>query len=204
MTANRIFFYYAPGPHPRRLCLASFGCAAVTSTTGCLVGSTASSADLNAVTLDNRIRQQLVSNFGRHRARLVTRIGGELELEVLALPHILDPAVAERVQGVDDRLAPRIEHRRLQRDEYPRAHQDTPALRLCSGRPESKSRGAATGVLKTRSKILPTFFNCTLRSNASSTVLASRTRMTSASSRSSCLKSFFSSYERSAFRCTHS
>ena len=38
----------------------------------------------------------------------------EVELEVLALPHVGDGVVAERVQRLGDRVALRIEHRRLQ------------------------------------------------------------------------------------------
>ena len=49
-------------------------------------------------------------------------VGRQIELEVLALPDVLDAAVAERVQRVGDGLALRIEHRRLQRDEHARAH----------------------------------------------------------------------------------
>ena len=37
------------------------------------------------------------------------------------------PAVPQRVQRVNDRLPLRVEHRRLQGDEYARAHQDTPS-----------------------------------------------------------------------------
>src|SRR5688572_31222544 len=99
------------------------------------------------------------------------------------------------MERIHDGLPLRIEDRWLQRHEYPRPHQDTPALRLCSGRPEPESRDAGTGALNTRSKILSTFFSCTSKSNASSTVLWSRTRITSPSAMSSCLKSFFSSYE---------
>src|SRR5688500_19215996 len=80
------------------------------------------SADLNAITLDYRIRQQLVGNFRRHRPCFVSRLGRQLELEIFTLADVFDPAVPERVQCVDDRLALRIEYRRLQRDEHSRAH----------------------------------------------------------------------------------
>src|SRR5687767_6261843 len=104
------------------------------------------SADLNAITLDYRIRQQLVGNFRRHRPCFVSRLGRQLELEIFTLADVLDPAIPERVQCVDDRLALRIEYRWLQRDEHSRAHQDTPVVRRCSGRPERASRDAATGI----------------------------------------------------------
>src|SRR5688572_29231940 len=193
MTANFIvvsaFLSFVVGPHPQeqppraRAPLLALG----GSCCSWLLGE--ASANLNAITFDHRIRQQLIRDCRRHRSRAVRRIRGELELEILALPDILYPAVPQRVQGVDDGLSLRVEHRWLQRHEHPRAHQDTPA---------------ATGILNTRSKIWSTFLSCTFRSNASSTVFESSTPMTSVSASSSCLKSFFSSYERRALRCTHS
>src|SRR6266508_1764456 len=80
------------------------------------------SVDLDAITFDDGIGEHLVGNLRRQRARL-RRLGGrEIELEVLALPHVLDVAVAERMQRVGNRFALRSEDGRLQRDENPRSH----------------------------------------------------------------------------------
>ena len=79
-------------------------------------------SNLDAVALDHRVGQQLVGDLGRERPGL-RRLGRrEIELEVLALPHVRDAAVAERMQRVGDGPALRVEHRRLERDEDARAH----------------------------------------------------------------------------------
>ena len=73
---------------------------------------------LDVVLFNYRVREELVVNLRRKRARLVGGFRGELELEVLALPHVADGAVAHRVQGIGDGLSLRIEDRGLQRHEY--------------------------------------------------------------------------------------
>src|SRR5437867_7127892 len=80
------------------------------------------SVNLYAIAFDHRVRQQLVRDFGGERSRL-RRLGRrEIQLEVLALPHILDGAVAERMQRIGDRAALRIEHGRLERYEDTGSH----------------------------------------------------------------------------------
>src|SRR5262245_41528204 len=85
------------------------------------------SVDLDAITFDDRVGEHAVGDlggepacFGRFRSR-------EIELEVLALPHVLDRAVAERLERVGDRPALRVEHGWLQRDEHARTHAATPS-----------------------------------------------------------------------------
>ena len=102
---------------PRRLGLASFGCSAMVATIGCVVRS---SANLNSIALDNRICQQLVRNL---RPSTVRRRSNRPPppARKCCLANVLHSTVAERMQRVDDGLSLRIEHRRLQRDEHPRA-----------------------------------------------------------------------------------
>ena len=51
------------------------------------------SVDLDAITFDDRIREQLVGDFGGERAApAAASVGREIELEVLALPDVLDAA----------------------------------------------------------------------------------------------------------------
>ena len=57
----------------------------------------------------------LVGHFrGQRAAPRAASARREIELEILALPDVLDAAVAERMQRVGDRPALRVEHRRLQ------------------------------------------------------------------------------------------
>src|SRR5438046_8174451 len=75
------------------------------------------SVDLDPIAFDHRIREELVRDLRGERSgrgRLGRR---QIELEVFALPDILDRAVAERMERVGDRLALRVEDRRLERDE---------------------------------------------------------------------------------------
>src|SRR5262249_55781430 len=123
------------------------------------------------------------------RARLLGLARRQVELEVLALPHVLDRAVAERVQRVRDGSSLRIEHRWLQRDKHLRTH--------------ARYTFSETG-WKTRSKIWSTCFNWSSRSNARSMSTGVNTRMTSASASSSAFSSRPSSNDRMALRCTHS
>src|SRR5687767_9699950 len=81
-----------------------------------------SSLHFDPVTLDDRVREQLVGNFGGERLGLSGFGGREIELEVLPLPNIFHAGIAERMQRVGNRAPLRIEHRWLQRDEYSRAH----------------------------------------------------------------------------------
>ena len=93
--------------------------------------------DLDAITLDHRVREQLVGDLGRQRPGL-GRLGRlEIELEVLALPHVIDGAVAKRVQRVGNRFSLRIEHGRLERDEHACTHTLTLAL---GARPSNAQR----------------------------------------------------------------
>src|SRR5215208_4706141 len=78
--------------------------------------------DFHPVTFNHWVREELIGDLGRERARLVGRLGRELELEVLALTHVADARVPHRVQGVGNRVPLRVEHRRLQRDEYASFH----------------------------------------------------------------------------------
>src|SRR3954447_24839791 len=87
--------------------------------------------NLHPVTLDHRVREELVRYFRGKRPRLVGRRGGHFELEVLALPDIPDPRVAERMQGFGNGLALGVEHRRLQRDEHARSHSFQLHARSC-------------------------------------------------------------------------
>src|SRR5438552_2662714 len=85
------------------------------------------SLDLNPIALDHRICEHFGGDFRGQRARLARFGGREVELEVLALPHVLDASVAERLQGVGNRAALGIEHRRLQRHEHARTHRLRPS-----------------------------------------------------------------------------
>ena len=110
--------------------------------------------DLDPITLDHRIREQLVGDLGGQRARLLGGRGRELELEVLALADVADARVAQRVQRVGDRLALRIEDRRLQCDEDSGFHRSPCHAPAC--RPdvyELTDRGTDAN---TRSKIAST------------------------------------------------
>src|SRR5207344_1266970 len=84
------------------------------------------SVHLDAIALNHRVGEQLVSHFGRHDPRLRGLRRREIELEVLPLADVLDAAVAERMQRVGDGLSLRIEHGRFERDEHTCAHAYTP------------------------------------------------------------------------------
>src|SRR5688500_19565570 len=75
------------------------------------------SADLNAITLDYRIRQQLVGNFRRHRPCFVSRLGRQLDLEIFNLADVLDRAVPERRHCAAEHLPSGIAYRRPPHDE---------------------------------------------------------------------------------------
>src|SRR5476649_2220467 len=75
------------------------------------------SVHLDAIAFDHRIGQKLVGDFGGQRLRLRGFRRREIELEILALPDVFNPVVAERMQRVGDGLALRVEHRLLERDE---------------------------------------------------------------------------------------
>src|SRR5262245_13825017 len=85
------------------------------------------SVHLDAITLDDRVRKYPVGDFRRELTRLRGFPSGEVELEILALPHVLDRAVAERLERVGNRPSLRVEHGRFQRDEHSRAHAATPS-----------------------------------------------------------------------------
>src|SRR2546423_15127797 len=76
-----------------------------------------SSPDLHAKLLDDGVRQNVArQRFGRlTRARLVRRVV-QGDLEILALPHVRYPAVAQKLDRVLYGLALRVEHARLQCD----------------------------------------------------------------------------------------
>src|SRR5262245_18987376 len=80
------------------------------------------SLNLDAIAFDDGVRQDFVGDFGRERSGLVRFLRRQIELEVLPLPYVFDGAVAKRLERVRDGLTLRIEHRRLQRDEYARSH----------------------------------------------------------------------------------
>src|SRR5262249_6196632 len=113
----------------------------------------------------------------------------EIELEVLSLPDIGDRAVPERVQRFSNRMTLRIEDGRFQRDEHTSFH-EAPAGARCPA------------LAKTRAKIASTFRICAPRSNVSSMTAGGSTFVTSASARSSDLKSACSANDRIALRCT--
>src|SRR5690242_5311345 len=74
------------------------------------------SSDLDRVILDHRVGQQLPAHLvdpgaRRRRVRL-----GELQFDQLALADLADPAKAQPLQGVADRLALRIEYSGFQAD----------------------------------------------------------------------------------------
>ena len=92
-------------------------------------GDRDATVDLDPIALDHRIREQLVGDLGGQRARLVGDVDVELELEVLALPHVADAGVAHRVQRLGDRLPLRIEDRWLQRDEHSGFHRSQSPLK---------------------------------------------------------------------------
>src|SRR5207253_9023416 len=72
--------------------------------------------DFDPIALDDRVREQLVGDFGRQHLGLRRFGRRQVELEVLALPNVLDAAVAERMQRVDDGPALRVEDGRLEGD----------------------------------------------------------------------------------------
>src|SRR5262249_25979921 len=66
--------------------------------------------------LDHRIRQDFPGHLlDSPLGFLDAAIGVEIDLKVLALPHIADPSIAQRGQRAADSLALRVEHRLLQR-----------------------------------------------------------------------------------------
>src|SRR6266852_1750098 len=79
------------------------------------------SANLDAITFDHRIREQLVGDLCGQRLRLGSLRRCQIKLEILALPNVLDAVVAQRMERVRNRAALRIEHRWLQRHKHSRA-----------------------------------------------------------------------------------
>src|SRR3990167_6584166 len=77
------------------------------------------SVHFNPVALNHRVGQQLVGDFRSERPGLRRFGRRQIELEGFPLP---DDGVAERMQGVGDGLALRIEHRWFERHENARAH----------------------------------------------------------------------------------
>ena len=78
--------------------------------------------DFNPVTLDDRVRQQLVRRLRRQPPCFICGARVDVELEVFPLPHVFDGGVAKRMERVGDGLSLRIEHGRLERYEHAGAH----------------------------------------------------------------------------------
>src|SRR3954462_3434486 len=97
------------------------------------------SIDFDAIAFYHRVRQQLVGDFGRQPSRLRGFGRLQIELEVLALAHVLDAAVPERMERVGDRLALRAEDQRLQRDAHARTPQEPSANVVLNTRPKMSS-----------------------------------------------------------------
>src|SRR5437763_3251516 len=76
-----------------------------------------SSLDLHAKVLDDGVRQNVARQRRGQlaRARLVRRVV-QSDLEILALPNVLYPLVAQKLDRVLYGLALRVEHARLQCD----------------------------------------------------------------------------------------
>src|SRR6266851_2934590 len=125
MTANFMYYFRAGalllllcwGPTPST-CRGSLTLAAVPRRTARFV-------NFNAITLNDRIREQLVGHFGRKRLRLRGLRRRQVELEVLALPHVLNPAIAQRMQRLGDGAPLWIEDRRFQSNEDAGSHWKT-------------------------------------------------------------------------------
>src|SRR4029077_1181435 len=81
------------------------------------------SVHLDAVALDHRVGEDLVRDVGGELLGLRPLGRRQIELEVLALPHVRDVQIAERLQRIDDRPALGIEHRWLQSDKHTRTHE---------------------------------------------------------------------------------
>src|SRR4029453_4112385 len=102
------------------------------------------SVHLDAITFDDRIRQNLVRDLRSQRFR-GTRLGcGQIELEVFALPDIGYAVVTERVQGVRNHLALGIEDGWLERDKDARAH----AVRPSQGEKRDRRYGRRASVAR--------------------------------------------------------
>src|SRR5262245_58953374 len=136
------------------------------------------SLDLDAVALNHRVCEQFVGDLGRQRFRFRGLGGRQIELEVFALPHVIDAVVAERVQRVGDGPALGVEHGRLERDKDARAH--------VSFLVNQTGWGTCS---KTRSKMESTCLSWSSRLNARSMSPGGSTRVTSASASNSALKS---------------
>src|SRR5262245_26343822 len=117
------------------------------------------------VVLDHRIREQLPGEFLEQAARLGLGSRRELDLEQLALAHVLDRGVAELTARRADRLALRIEHVGLELHLDQRLH-------------ESSSSDASASV---RSKIASTWRSASSRLNARSISSFASTRVISES-----------------------
>src|SRR6187399_661170 len=130
---------------------------------------------LDAVALDDRIREQLVRHL-RHAGLSGSWIGvGQLHLKELALANIRDVGITERDERVGNDAALRIEDGGFQRDVDASFH-------------------AVNTLLNTAS----TLRSCSFKSNAFSISAAGNTLVTSGSASRSPLKSFCSWNERIA------
>src|SRR5262249_56729750 len=69
-----------------------------------------SSADLDAIVLDDRIGEELLGGVFQRALGPSDILGFELDVEHLALAHARDPWDAERLERAFDRLPLRIEH----------------------------------------------------------------------------------------------
>src|SRR5687767_1659246 len=174
--------------------------------------------NLDPITLDHGVRQDLVGDVRRQLAGLVGGGGVDLELEVLALADVADAGVAHRMEGLGNRPPLGIEDGRLERNEDPGFHLfllrwgPTPIACRRSLSLATVSEGTGSNSTRlydnagpnTRPKIESTFRSWSLRSNAFSISAAGKTLIRSVSASSSDLKSFCSWNDRMAFRCTHS
>src|SRR6185436_9575832 len=78
--------------------------------------------NLNPVAFDHGVREQFVGHLGGEGPGLGDLRRRKIQLEIFPLPYVVDARVPERMERLGNRPALRIEHRRLQRDEYSRAH----------------------------------------------------------------------------------
>src|SRR5262245_30224477 len=85
------------------------------------------SVHLDAITLDDRIRQKLVRDLCSQRLGDTSFGRGKVELEVFALPDVGYAVISQRVQSVCNHLALRIEDGWLECDEDARAHAVMPS-----------------------------------------------------------------------------
>ena len=132
----------------------------------------------------------------------------QIELEVLALPHVFDAVVAERVERLGDRAALRIEHRWLQRDEDSRAHAAHPCERVNAAARRAPRLGDSARRWPTHENAIENMVDVPELLVEIERPLDLGRRQAPARRRdpraSRLLKSRCSSNERIALRCTHS